>query len=93
MQRSPGLRFVIVGLLVLLMSIPVAFVGEVIDKRADYNRQARTSVGQEWGGSQLLSGPMLVIPVQETITVREKIEALDPVTGIQLTDENETKSG
>lgn len=86
MLRSPGLRFIIVGLLVLLMFIPIFFVGSIVDARADYNRSTRSSVGQEWGGRQLLSGPVLVIPVEETVTVREKREVLDPATGIQRTD-------
>ena len=86
MLRSPGLRFIIVGLLVLLMTIPVFFVGAIIDSRADYNRQTLTSVGQEWGGRQLLSGPVLIIPVWETVMVREKYEVIDPVTGEQKLD-------
>ncbi|QGX97336.1 cell envelope integrity protein CreD [Roseovarius faecimaris] len=86
MIRSLGLRFFIVGLLILLMFIPVLFVGDIIDARADYNRETRSSVGQEWGGRQLLSGPVLIIPVQETVVVREKREVLDPETGIQKLD-------
>ncbi len=86
MLRSPGLRFIIVGLLVLLMTIPVFFVGAIIDSRADYNRQTIASVGQEWGGQQLLSGPVLIIPVEETVMVREREEVIDPLTGEQKLD-------
>lgn len=89
MLRSPGLRFIIVGLLVLLMTIPVFFVGAIIDSRADYNRSTIASVGQEWGGRQLLSGPVLIIPVQETVTVREKYEVINEVTGEQKLDAND----
>lgn len=89
MLRSPGLRFIIVGLLVLLMTIPVFFVGAIIDSRADYNRQTLASVGQEWGGRQLLSGPVLIIPVEETIMVRERHEVIDPLTGEQKLDGND----
>ncbi len=86
MHRSAGLRFIIVGLLVLLMTIPVFFVGAIIDSRADYNRQTISSVGHEWGGAQKLSGPVLIIPVEETVTVREKSEVIDPLTGEQKLD-------
>lgn len=89
MQRSPGLRFIIVGCLVLLMMIPILFVSEIINDRAQYNRQTRDSVGQEWGGRQLISGPVLVIPVQETVTIREKQPVLDPLTGLQELDGND----
>ena len=86
MQKSLGLRFLTVGMLIILMCVPVMFVGDIIDARADYNRSTRSSVGQEWGGRQLLSGPVLVIPVQETVVVREKREVVDPDTGIQKLD-------
>jgi len=86
MLKSLGLRFLMVGLLILLMTIPVLFVGDIIDARADYNRSTRASVGQEWGGQQSISGPVLVIPVQETVTVRERREVIDAQTGIQKLD-------
>jgi inner membrane protein len=89
MLKSLGYRFFIVGLLILLMIIPVMFVGDIINERADYNRDTRQSVGQEWGGRQALSGPVLIIPVQETVMVREKREVLDPETGIQKLDGDE----
>ena len=89
MHRSAGFRFIIVGLLVLLMTIPVFFVGAIIDARSDYNRQTLSSVGQEWGGAQKLSGPVLVIPVKETVTVREKYEVIDPLTGQQKLDRDD----
>ncbi|MEM8774834.1 MAG: cell envelope integrity protein CreD [Pseudomonadota bacterium] len=89
MLRSPGIRFIVLGLLVLLMTIPVFFVGAVIDSRADYNRETIRSVGSEWGGPQTLSGPVLRIPVEESVTVREKEPVIDPVTGLQELNEEE----
>ncbi|UYV36203.1 cell envelope integrity protein CreD [Rhodobacteraceae bacterium D3-12] len=86
MRNSPGLRFLIVGLLTLLMFIPAFFVSEIINERAGYNRSTMQSVGHEWGGRQKLSGPVLVVPVQETVTVREKHELTDPATGAQKLD-------
>ncbi|MEO3414267.1 cell envelope integrity protein CreD [Roseovarius sp. CAU 1744] len=89
MLRSPGLRFIIVGLLILLMFIPILFVSEIINDRAGYNRSTRDSVGREWGGQQVISGPVLVVPVQETVTIREKQRVLDPVTRLQKLDEDD----
>ena len=83
MQRSPGLRFIIVGCLVLLMVLPILFVSEIINDRANYNRLTRDSVGQEWGGSQMIWGPVLMIPVQEKVTVREQQPVIDPISGQQ----------
>ncbi len=89
MLRSPGLRFFIVGILILLMFIPIFFVSEIIDDRARYNRQTRDDVGREWGGRQSINGPVLVVPVQETVSIREKQPVLDPLTGIQKRDRDD----
>lgn len=75
MLRSSGIRFLIVGLLILLMFIPLLFVSETIDSRSRYSRDTIRDVGQEWGGAQTLSGPMLIVPVSR---VETRIEP-DPV--------------
>jgi len=69
--------------LTILMSIPALFVADIINERADYNRETIRDVGREWGGNQVIRGPVLVIPVEETVTERVKREVIDPVTGIQ----------
>ncbi len=88
MQRSTGLRAFVVGLLVLLMTIPAVFVADIIDMRADYNRDTARSVGQEWGGPQTMNGPVLVIPVTEDVTEQVRLPVLDPETGIHQQDVN-----
>ncbi|PYG29127.1 cell envelope integrity protein CreD [Pelagimonas varians] len=85
MLKSPGRRFIVVGILVLLMFIPLFFAGEVINSRKHYSQDTIRNVGMEWGGQQTLSGPFLVIPVERevrTITARPKV---DPVTGLVMT--------
>lgn len=67
-MRSTGMRFLIVGLLTLLMFIPLFFVGIVVDDRADYSREARSSVGERWGGPQQVNGPFLVVPMSGPVT-------------------------
>lgn len=86
MLKSPGRRFFVVGFLVLLMFIPLFFAAEVINSRKNYSQGAITSVGQDWGGPQALSGPQLVIPIERTIVQINTRPRLDPVTGIVMTD-------
>lgn len=81
MLTSAGMRFLIVGLLALTMLIPLQLVSEVVEERADYSRSTLTDVSREWGGAQLLSGPQLVVPVQETVTYNRRREVIDPETG------------
>ncbi|MFZ7093476.1 cell envelope integrity protein CreD [Primorskyibacter sp. 2E233] len=86
MTQSAGRRFFIVGFLVLLMFIPLFFAAEVIQERKFYSEQTLREVGKEWGGAQSLSGPQLVIPVEETITRLATRPRLDPLSGIVMTD-------
>lgn len=86
MFRSAGARFLVVGVLALLMNIPMIMVGEVINDRANYSRNTINSVGEEWGGRQLINGPVMVIPVQGPVTRLEKREVTDPETGAVKTE-------
>ncbi|MEM8801907.1 MAG: inner membrane CreD family protein, partial [Pseudomonadota bacterium] len=81
MFRSAGVRFIIVGVLTLLMFIPLNLVSGVVQERARYSDETVDSISREWGGRQLISGPLLVIPVTEDVTYERKREAVDPVTG------------
>jgi inner membrane protein len=68
------------------MFIPLNLVSGVVDDRARYSTSTIESISREWGGAQLLSGPMLVIPVTEDVTYERKREAVDPTTGQTLRD-------
>ena len=87
MLQSAGVRFIIVGVLALLMFIPLGLVSDVIQERARYSDATIRDISREWGGAQLLSGPVLVVPVAEDVTYDRKREAVDPVTGRTLRDE------
>ncbi|WP_208348903.1 cell envelope integrity protein CreD [Pseudaestuariivita rosea] len=89
MRWSAGLRFLIVGLLVLLMFIPLFFVGSIIDSRDGYSRSSVQSVGREWGGRQTISGPQLVIPVEGPVTRTEQRNVRDPQTNRVVTQDFE----
>jgi inner membrane protein len=80
MSRSAGFRFFIVGVLILLMFIPLFFVGAIINDRSNYSREAVMSVGADWGGAQVINGPQIVIPVEGPVTRIQQISQTDPVT-------------
>jgi inner membrane protein len=72
MGWSAGFRFLIVGLLALVMYVPLFFVGDIIDSRVNYSRQTISDVGSEWGGPQTIGAPQLVVPVEGPQTRRER---------------------
>ena len=84
MKRSLGFRFLMVSLLTLLMFIPMFFVSSVVQDRKSYSRNTLINVGNEWGGEQVISGPYLSIPVEETITEISAEAVVDAPTGAEV---------
>ena len=86
MFRSTGWRFLAVGVLVLVMSIPLGLVSDVVQERARYSEQTVADISREWGGAQLISGPLLVSPVTEDVARERRRHAKDPNTRAVLRD-------
>lgn len=80
-MRSAGWRFLIVGVLALLMFIPLMLVSDVVQSRSAYSGDTINSISNEWGGAQLFSGPQMVIPVEEEVTYDRRREVIDPANG------------
>jgi inner membrane protein len=80
------MRFAIVGVLALIMFIPLFFAAEVINARKHYSQSTIDTVGQEWGGRQSLSGPVMVIPVERPYTQVKTRPKIDPATGLAMID-------
>ena len=49
-------------LLVLVMLVPLGMVEGVIEERADTKRTVADEVGAQWGPTQTIGGPVLVVP-------------------------------
>lgn len=81
MRRSLGIRFLIVAALTLLMGIPLLLAAGVIQDRKNLSRNTLSEVGREWGGPQVVTGPILIIPVQKTEVVTVKEDVIDEATG------------
>jgi inner membrane protein len=68
-QKSKLLvKGLLIGLLVLLLLIPAYFVQNVISEREARQKEAFTEVSSKWAGRQNITGPVLVMPYNETIT-------------------------
>ena len=64
--RSVSLRFVGVAVLIAVSMIPLGLVSCVVDDRQRYRNVAIEDIAAVWGGEQRISGPMLVIPVDNS---------------------------
>ncbi len=85
-MRSFGWRFIVVGVLCLVMFIPLMMVSDIVDSRRYYSEDTIRSVGQAWGGEQTISGPQVVIPVKARVKVTELRNVIDDATGLVMRD-------
>ena len=83
-EKNPGFfqsntaRMIMVGLLTLILLIPLALVGELVDERAGRQHEVIDEINQKWGESIYFYGPILRVPYttyEETIAVNEKTKA------------------
>jgi inner membrane protein len=60
--RSPSFKFMIIGILSLLLLIPASMIRELIRERESRNEEARKEISESWSDAQTLTGPYLSIP-------------------------------
>ncbi|HBY7707484.1 cell envelope integrity protein CreD [Klebsiella pneumoniae] len=53
---------------IVLLSLPLMMVRELINERADYRSEVVDAIEQSTSGSQKLAGPLIAIPITETLT-------------------------
>lgn len=56
---------------IVLLSLPLMMVRELISERADYRSEVVDAIEQSTSGSQKLAGPLIAIPITETLTRME----------------------
>lgn len=66
---SPAVKFVLIGILTVMLLVPSLFVWVLVEERADRARDVAQDIARSWGGIQEINGPYLVVPFSETYTV------------------------
>jgi|GEM_PF-5805681 len=61
-RNSVTLKLISIGILLLLLLIPSSMVEGLITERAANRDEATAAISAQWGGPQLLLGPVLVLP-------------------------------
>jgi len=71
-ERTPGRKLAFAILIAVLLAVPLFTIWLLIYDRQSQSETARASIAEGWGGPQMVSGPLLVIPYQaestETVT-------------------------
>ena len=60
--RAPGLKFLLVALITIAMSVPLFFIFIALWDRQEYAKTAADDIARGWGGSQMIGGPALAVP-------------------------------
>lgn len=56
---------------IVLLSLPLMMVRELINERADYRSEVVDAIEQSTSGSQKLAGPLIAVPITETLSRME----------------------
>ncbi len=67
-----GLKIGIIGFLMLILMIPAHMIHSLIGERKNTQIQAVTDINKIWGKSQMIIGPILVIPYEETSIIKKE---------------------
>ncbi len=62
LRQSASVKVFTIGILILLLLIPLGMVRGTIDDRDMIHQTARFDIQRTWGQSQLIAGPVLVLP-------------------------------
>ena len=62
LTRSPGFKFFLVILLILILTIPLALVWFVVNERESRSQAVKNELAQLFGGTQKIVGPLLIVP-------------------------------
>ena len=67
-MQSPLVRVLFLAGLTLLFVVPLVLVQILVGEREARRRSALIEMGASWGRPQTLVGPLLALPVRQTIT-------------------------
>jgi inner membrane protein len=73
-ERSPGIKFLFVGLVSLVLIVPLLLVYALVYDRQNQSQTAQRSINAGWGGPQVLSGPVMVVPFRTTQMQNEVVD-------------------
>ena len=73
-ERSPGVKLALVGLVALVLIVPLVMVYALVYDRESQSQTAQQSITQGWGGPQMVTGPVLVIPWLQQVTTSETVD-------------------
>jgi inner membrane protein len=62
-MRLPGVKFIIVGILSVMLLVPTLLVWALVEERSQRADDVSQKIAAGWGREQVLNGPYLAVPV------------------------------
>jgi inner membrane protein len=72
-EWSPGVRLLLVALIGLVLVVPLMMVYALVYDRQSQAQTAQSEINAGWGGAQVVSGPVVVVPFRTTQTQNEEV--------------------
>ena len=86
-ERSPGIKLLLVGLVAFVLIIPLFMVYALVSDRESQSHSAQAAITAGWGGAQVVSGPVLVVPYTRLATETETIDGKQSTPTVERYDE------
>jgi inner membrane protein len=86
-ERSPGIKLFLVGAVAAVLVIPLLMVYLLVTDRESQSETAQAAITAGWGGNQVISGPVIVIPYSRIQTQVETIDGQPVTRQTELDDE------
>jgi inner membrane protein len=90
-KESITVKLIFIGFLILVLLIPSSLIDDLIRERANRQDEMVKSIADTWSGSQMVKGPVLVIPYRKTVKFidADKKEATrDVIENLYILPEN-----
>ncbi|RAJ35620.1 cell envelope integrity protein CreD [Pedobacter cryoconitis] len=89
-SESVIVKLCLIGILTLLLLIPSSLVQNLIVERQARQQEVNNEISDKWSGSQLVEGPILVIPYKTTVNHKDsagKVTTKEVLTNIYILPE------
>lgn len=83
-ERSPGIKLLFVLLIGALLAIPLMLIYALVYDRQDQSATAQNAINAGWGGSQVVAGPIIVVPFRTTQTQTEEVNGKQITRAVEV---------
>jgi inner membrane protein len=78
------IRFIIIGVIALIMLIPLGQVSSIVDERSYLHNKVLSNIASQWGKPQVVTGPALILPIVEKYNAYETVKDKDGNEKLEL---------